>query len=199
MIKIDRLIVFAILCYTLSGCATKLTFTEIKDKINASYTAHFEGDVEYMIKHTPKKYVEEYGENGLRKKLLKIFNDKRENPPYYNDIGDLKIQDRNKCNSTIFYKVKYLLDKSEFTPYLDSTALELNYKEYGKENVSFLPNVKILQIRMTKEEILILDKDRIWKLLNYDSNMEYLNRYFGNGFSECIHSKVDSSNYLPLW
>jgi len=181
----------------LTSCAPKLTFTEIEEKINASYTAFHEGDVEYMLKNQPKQALKEYGENGYRKNLLKVFNGKRTNIPQFNDIGELRIQDRNKCNSTYFYKVKYLVDKAEFTPYLDSTALELNYKEYGKENVNFLSNAKILQTRLKKEEILIFDKGRKWILLDYDSNMEYLNRYYGDGFSECIKSKVDSSNYLP--
>jgi hypothetical protein len=174
-----------------------LTFTEIEEKINASYTAHFEGDIEYMIQNNPKQAVKEYGEDGLRKNLLKVFNGKRTNIPRFNDIGELRIQDRNKCNSTYFYKVKYLVDKTQYTPYLDSTALELNYKDYGKENVFFNSNSKFLQIREKKERVLILDKGRNWILLDYDSNMQYLDRYYGDGFSECIKVKVGSSNYLP--
>jgi len=189
--------IFTVLCYTLTSCAPKLTFTEIEEKINASYTAFHEGDVEYMLKNQPKQALKEYGENGYRKKLLKVFNGKRKNIPQFNDIGEVRIQDRNKCNSTYFYKVKYLVDKTQYTPYLDSTALELNYKNYGKENVFFHSNSKFLKVREKKERILIFDKDRKWKLYEYYSNMEYYNRFYGEGFSDCIKSKVDNSDYLP--
>jgi hypothetical protein len=197
MIRHNRLMIFTVFFYTLTSCAPKLTYTEIEEKINARYTAFHEGDIEYMLENLPKKGLQEYGEDGYRKKLLKVFNGKRKNIPQFNEIGDLRIQEINKCNSTYFYKVKYLVDKAEYTPYLDSTALELNYKEYGKDNVNFLSNAKILQTRLKEEEILIFDKGKKWILLDYDSNMEYLDRYYGDGFSECIKVKVDSSNYLP--
>lgn len=61
----------------------------------------------------------------------------------FSDVGDLRIQDINKCNSTHFYNVKHIIDKTQMTPYLDSIALELNYKSYGKENVNFDSNSKI--------------------------------------------------------
>jgi len=181
----------------LNSCSPKLSITKIEKRINANYTAFHEGNVEFMLKNKPKKGLKEYGESRYRKMLLDVFNGKRKNPPHFSDIGDLKIQDRNKCNRTYFYKVKYLIDKTQHTPYLDSIALKLNYKEYGKENVNFLPKVKILQIREKKKQILLFDKGKKWILLEYNSNMKNLNRYYGEGFSKCIKSKVESSEYLP--
>ncbi len=87
-----------------------------------------------------------------------------------------------------YYIVKYGVHKSELTPHIDSIALRLNYKKYGKENVFFNPNSKKLEVIEKKFEILYLDKDRVWKIVNYSSDMKYLNRYFGKGFSECIKS-----------
>ena len=200
MIKQNRLILFIIIIQTFGSCAPKLTFTEIEDRINANYIAFNENDIEYEFNNTPVKYIMGYGEEGFRKKLQKIYESRKKskNRPLFNDIGNLRIQDINKCNSTYFYKVEYEVDKVQMTPYLDSIALEHNYKNYGKENVNFNPNSKILQIREKKEQILILDKDKEWKLLNYnDSEMQYLNKYYGKGFSECVQRKVTNSEYLP--
>ena len=86
------------------------------------------------------------------------------------------------------------------TPYLDSTALELNYRNYGKENVNYNPNSKILQTRLQEESILIFDKDNEWKMLSFkDFDNQLYDRLFGKGFSECLKSKVDNSEYLPYW
>ena len=202
MIKQNRLILFIIIFQTLSSCAPKLTFTEIKERVNADYIAFNENDVEYEFNNTPVKYLKGYGEEGFRKKLQKTYESrkKRKYPLLFDDIGDLRTQDINKCNSTYFYKVKYIVDKAEMTPYLDSIALERNYKSYGKENVNFNPNSKILQTRLRKESILILDKDKIWKILNFtDFDNELYDRLFGKGFSKCVKSKVDNSEYLPYW
>ncbi|MCT4697515.1 hypothetical protein, partial [Tenacibaculum haliotis] len=157
-IKQSNIFILCLLYFTLYGCAPKLTYTEIENRINKDYNAFNDGNVEYEMKNTIKKYLKEYGKDGFRKMIKKRYSN-RGNHPYFN-VGSIKIQDRNKCNSTYFYNTKYTVDKSEITPYIDSTALKLNYKEYGRENVNFNPNSKILQIRMEKKGILIFDKDR---------------------------------------
>jgi hypothetical protein len=202
MIKQNRLILLILIIQTFSSCAPKLTFTEIKERVNADYIAFNENDFNYEFNNTPVKYVKGYGEEGFKNKLQKIHESRKKNkfPPLFNDIGDLRTQDINKCNSSYFYKVKYIIDKAQMTPYLDSIALELNYKSYGKDNVSFNSNSKILQIRLKKESILIFDKDKTWKLLNYKSfDEQSYDIYFGKGFSECVKKKVDNSDYLPYW
>jgi len=196
-VKLLRFLVLPLMFCAFTSCSPTLTFTEVEERINSDYTAFNEGNVEYEVGNTPKKYLKEYGENGVRKKIQEIYSD-RKYPSSFGVIGELKIQDRNKCLSTYFYKVKYLVDKVQMTPYLDSTALKLNYKSYGKKNVKFNPNSKILQIRLTKEEILIFDKDRKWKLLPFDNfDSQLFDRIFGKGFSECIKSEVGNSEYLP--
>jgi len=202
MINRYQLILLIIIFQSTLSCAPKLTFTEIKERVNRDYIAFNENDIEYEYKNTPIKYLKEYGEEGFRKKLQEIYElrKEREYPIIFDDIGSLKTQDINKCNSTYFYKVKYVVDKAEITPYLDSTALELNYKSYGKENVSFNPNSKILQIRLEKESILVYDRDNVWKMLDYKNiDDEIYDRLFGKGFSKCVESKVENSKYLPYW
>jgi hypothetical protein len=204
ILKIKQIKIFIIILtyFCLNSCAPILTFTEIESRVNESYKAFNENNIEYEFKNTPIKYLKEYGEKGYKKKLLEIYELRKNNkyPPNYSEIGSLRIQAINKCNSTYFYKVKYLIDKTQHTPFIDSTALALNYKEYGRKNVNFLPKVKILQVREKKEEILILDKDRKWKLLTFNnSDMKTYDLYFGKGFSKCIKSKVSSSDYLPYW
>ena len=200
MINKYQLFLLIIIFQTISSCAPKLTFTEIKERVNKEYIAFNDNDIEYEYDNAPVKYLKEYGEEGFRKELQQIYElrKEREYPIIFSDIGDLKVQDLNKCNSTYFYKVKYRVDKAQMTPYLDSTALELNYKNYGKKNVSFNPNSKILQTRINKESILIFDKDKIWKILSFtDFDSKLFDRLFGKGFSECLKSKVENSEYLP--
>ena len=202
MTRHNKLILFIILFYTMNSCAPKLTFTEIEKKINENYIALSENNIEYEFKNTPVKDIKKYGEEEFREKLEKIFK-LRENSKYpisISSVGDLKIQDIHKCNSTYFYNVRYLLDISQFTPYLDSIALERNYKKYGKENVHFLSNAKILETRQKKEAILIFDKDKEWKLLKFSNLDEQMyDTYFGNGFIECIQTEIDDSDYHGYW
>ncbi len=195
-----QLIFLIIIFQIIISCTPKLTLTKIEESVNKKYIAFNKNDMEYEYNNIPVKYLKEYGEDGFRKKLLKISESKKKNkyPIIFNEIGDLKVQDINKCNSTYFYKVKYLVDKAQMTPYLDSTALERNYKSYGKENVYFNPNSNILQTRLRKESILIYDKDKVWKLFNYEGfYKQSYDRYFGKGFSKCVKTKVDNSEYLP--
>ncbi|MFZ2283796.1 MAG: hypothetical protein WAV86_07970 [Lutibacter sp.] len=196
MRKNTGILFFCLFFWIMNSCSPKLNITEIEERINKDYTAFNDGDVEYEIKNTSKKYLKLRGEDGLRKNLVESYSN-RKNPPYFGKIGDLALQDRKKCNSTYYYYVKYKVNKSEFTPYLDSTALQLNYKIYGKESVYFNSNSKILEVIEKKSRILYLDKDRVWKLENYSSDMKYLNRYFGKGFSECVHSNVENSEFIP--
>ena len=186
MIRKNQLILLIIIFQSLYSCAPKLTFTEIDERVNKEYIAFNEDDIEYNYYNTPVKYLTEYGEEGFRKKLQKTYESRKKSkyPVLFNDIGELRVQDINKCNSTYFYKVKYIVDKAQITPYMDSIALERNYKSYGKENVSFNPNSKILQTRLRKESILILDKDKVWKLLNFtDFDNQLYDRLFGKDFS----------------
>ncbi|MGM1057538.1 MAG: hypothetical protein ACQEWG_16750 [Bacteroidota bacterium] len=198
----SRLICFIVVFQTLAGCAPKLTFTEIEKRVNLDYTAFNENDIEYEFQNTPVKYLKEYGEEGFREKLQKIYDLRKTSkyPIFFDRIGDLRIQDIDKCNSTYFYKVKYVVDKVQMTPYIDSTALERNYKSYGRNNVRFNPNSEILEIRLTKKSILVFDRDKEWKLLDYEDFDEQLyNRLFGTGFSDCLTAKVKESDYLPYW
>ena len=70
--------------------------------------------------------------------------------------------------------------------------------EDSKNSVSFNPNSKFLQTRLRNERILIFDKDKVWKLLEYKYLDEQMyDTYFGKGFSKCVKTKVDNSDYLP--
>ncbi len=71
-----RLIIYCFLYYTLYGCAPNLSISQIDQKINKNYTALFEGDVNYLLKNTPKKYLKEYGEDGFREELTKIYKNR---------------------------------------------------------------------------------------------------------------------------
>ncbi|WP_136482346.1 hypothetical protein [Cognatitamlana onchidii] len=201
---INKLQLISILLIFLSffNCAPKLTYIEIKEKVNNKYIALNEKDFEYEYNNLPEKYIMEYGEEGLIKKLQETYELRKKDkfPITYDDIGDFKIQPINKCNSTYFYKVKYIVDKVQMTPYLDSLALERNYKNYGKENVSFNSILKILEVRLYKEDILIFDKDKVWKLLAFkDFDSQLYDRLFRKGFSECVKTKIDNAEYLPYW
>ena len=185
-----KLLICFIIFGTSFGCSPKLTITDIENRINRDYTAFNEGDVEYFVNNTPKKSLKKYGKEGYRKKLKKIYNEKSDYPLEFSEIGDLHVQDRKKCNSSYYYKVKYIVDKTKMTPYMDSTALMLNYKDYGKQNVSFNTNSKFLQIRQFMSKVLVFDKDRRWKLLGYEKyNIQSLNDDYGIGFCECIQKK----------
>lgn len=143
--KYVKILCLSLLFGSLTCCSPKLNYTEIKERINADYSAFNEGNIDYELQNIPKKYVKEYGEKGLKEKLHRIYSN-RTNPLNFGEIGELRIQERNKCNSIYYYKTKFTVDKIEFTPYLDETVLERNYKSYGKENVSFNSNSKMLQI-----------------------------------------------------
>lgn len=183
MMNYSKLLAYCLLICIFYSCAPKLSISEIELRINKKNTASFEGDVEYLLKNTPKKYLKEYGESLFREKLTKIY-DNRKYPIGYSDIGELAIQDRNKCNSFYYYKVTYKVTKAQMTPYLDSTALKLNQDKYGKKNVIFNSNSKILHVTEDKNSILIFDKDRKWKVLNLDK--KNLDKYYGGGFSKCL-------------
>ncbi|MEN3325193.1 hypothetical protein VP395_15790 [Mariniflexile soesokkakense] len=189
-----RLPIFCLLFFVFFGCSPKLNISELQNRINTHYTATNENNVEYFYKNIPTKYIKEYGEEGLRKKLHKMYVENK-NEAFYDEIGQLAVMERHKCNSTYYYKTKYTVDKVEHTPYLDSIALKRNQKEYGIEHVNFNPNSKILQVRQKKESILLFDKkSKEWIFLDYDSDMKHLNKYFGNDFSDCL--KTNNSNYI---
>ncbi len=181
-----RLIAYCILFLGIYSCSPKLPIFEIEEKINDDYTAHFEGDIEHMIRDTPTKLLKKYGEKGLRKKLMLVFNDSREYPVGYSNIGELDVKREGKCRSYRYYDVTYLVTKSQMTPFIDSTALKLNYKEYGKENVYLNPSSKILHVTERKHTILVYDRDKNWKILSYD--IKFLEEAFGKKFSDCLES-----------
>jgi hypothetical protein len=184
-----RYILYIILFCSFLSCARKLNVSEIKLKINSRNTALFEGNVDQIVKNTPKKYLKTYGESSFRELLTKVYSNKKD-PILYSNIGDLHIQDNGKCNSYSYYKVTYRVRSSQMTPYLDSIALLRNEKKYGEENVTFLYNSKILEISEEKSEILIFDKDHRWKIINYD--METLLENYGSKFLDCIE-KVENN------
>lgn len=167
----------------LSSCNSSLSFFEIEERINEYYTAMSNGNIDYEINNLPKKYLLDIDVSMVKEKLQKLHNN-REYPKAYSNIGELKITKEGKCNSHYYYKVRYEVKVAQMTPYLDSNALEFNYTKYGKENVSFKDNSKILQITKNDEKILIHDKDKNWKILNIYK--ESLNTYFGENFSDCI-------------
>ena len=84
----NRLMIFIVLCCTLSSCAPKLTFTEIEKRVNSSYIAFNENDIEYSFNNTPVKYVKDYGEEGYRKKLQRFYESRKKNeyPPLFSDV-----------------------------------------------------------------------------------------------------------------
>lgn len=202
MNNILKLITCSFITISFIGCAPKLTYTEIYNLTNAQYVAFNENNIQYDYDNTLSKYIKEYGEEGYRKKLEKI-NESRinnEHKPIYNDIGDLKIQDLNKCKSTYFYKVKFIVDKAQMTPYLDSIALQNNYKIFGKNNVHFDSKTKILETRLRNEQVLILDRDKKWKVISLKSfEKDFYDRYYGKGFSKCVIGKSENSEYLLYW
>jgi len=159
-----------------------LNIYEIERRINKDNTALLDGDVDYLLKNTPKKYLKEYGESEYKERLSKIY-DNRKYPVGYSNIGELDIEDRQKCNSYYYYKVTYKVTRAQMTPYLDSTALKRNHKEYGEENVIFNSNSKILHITKYRNKILIFDKDREWKVLVLDE--EILDDNYGDEFWVC--------------
>lgn len=181
--KYKSLLIWFLVCITLYSCTPELKVYEIEQKINKYNIASYEGNIDYLLKNTPKKAIKTYGKKYSREYLHKLY-DKRDYPIYYNDIGDLVVQNRKKCNSYYIYTVDYIVDEFQMTPYLDSTALKFNQTEYGKEHVYFNSNSKILQIRKSKSKILIFDKDKRWKVL--DDNIQYLDDNYGTGFSDCI-------------
>ncbi|WP_158319150.1 hypothetical protein [Aequorivita sinensis] len=156
---------------------------EIEKKINEYNSASFKGDIEYQIKNTPKEYLNKNSISSIREKFDNIYNN-RKFPMGYSNIGELEVQKQGKCNSSSYYKVEYKVTTAQMTPYLDASALEFNYSKYGKENVSFNPNSKILHITKQDTKILIYDSDGEWKILNLDKKT--LNQYFGNNFFNCI-------------
>jgi len=166
------------------GCASNLSVFEIEDRINEYNTAMSNDDIDYTISNLPKKYLHDNDVSMVKEKLQKLYNN-REYPKAFSNIGELKILKEGKCNSHYFYKVRYKVKVAQITPYLDSTALEFNYSKYGKENVSFKDNSKILQITKNDKKIIVNDVDRNWKILNY--NRESLNKYFGNDFFNCTN------------
>ncbi len=184
-----KLLIYCLLFCAFYSCIPKLNISEIELRINNDNTLLFEGDVEYLMKNTPKKYLREYGKTAYREKLTKIY-DNRPYPVGYSNIGELVIQDRDKCNSFYYYKVTYKVTEVQLTPYLDSTALKRNQKKYGKENVFFNSNIKSLHITGVKNKILIFDKDREWKVLNL--NEEFLDENYGDGFSKCLKPDTQS-------
>ena len=199
---LNKILILIISLFTFISCAPKLTFTEIKEKINKNYEAFNENDVEYEFNNTPTKLLKEYGEDGYRNKLEQVYELRKnsKNRAHYDKIGALRIQEINNCNSTYFYKAKYTIDKVQVAPYLDSITLERNFQNYGRKNVNFNTNSKMLEIREQKEGLLIFDKDKNWKFitdLNFDE--EILNRLYGKEFSKCVKSKVEKSVYLPYW
>ncbi len=181
--KVIKFSFFAILVIC-SNCAPKLNLYQIEKKINIDYEADFQGDIEYMLKSIPVKDIDRNGIERYRKAFKNIYNNKRKYPVNYSDIGELDVKGNGKCHSYNYYDVTYLVTKSQMTPYIDSSALERNYKKYGKENVYFNKSSKILDITERKHKILVLDKDRVWKILSYD--IKSLEESFGDKFAKCI-------------
>jgi len=188
-----KLLVYCLLICIFYSCVPKLSISEIELRINKKNTASFEGDVEYLLKNAPKKYLKDYGESDFREMLTKIY-DNRKYPIGYSDIGELAILDRNKCNSFYYYKITYKVTKAQMTPYLDSTALKLNQDTYGKKNVIFNSNSKILHVTECKTSILIFDKDRKWKILDLDKEKS-LDKYYGDRFYKCLKTHLVKSKY----
>lgn len=180
-----KLLIYTFLFCTFFSCSPKLKIYEIEKKINENHIDLFEGNVEALLKNIPKKYSKEQGENNLRERLNKRYKN-RKYPIRNSQISGLNIQNEGKCNSYKYYKVDYVFDKSQMTPYLDSIALKRNEEKYGKKNVNFNPNSKILHIRHKKTKILILDKDENWKILNL--NKQSLSDNYGVKFWNCIKS-----------
>ncbi len=192
MIK-HKLLIYCLLYFTLYSCSPKLKITEIEQIVNENNRASFEGNIEYLLKNMPKKYLKEFSEKAVREKLIKKYKN-RDYPVAFSQIGELVVKDRNRCNSSYYYEIRYKVTTSRMTPYLDSTALKLNQNNYGKENVTFNPNSKILHITKEKPKFLIFDNDKNWKLLDIDK--ESLNKYYGKEFLECtqLSNEVNGSD-----
>ncbi len=185
-----RLTTYIISLMIFYNCSPKLNPYEIEVKINEKNTAHFEGNIDYMIKNLPVKELKAYGEDGVKSKLSKVFNSNRKYPISYRDIGELKVLSNGKCGSYPYYNITYRVTKVRMTQYMDSTALALNYKNYGRENVTYNPNSKILHVTEYNEAILIFDKDKNWKVLGFDKN--YIKLIYGKEFANCVESSFNA-------
>lgn len=184
--KYKKIITYSFIFCLFYNCSPKLKVYEIEQKLNENHEALFKGDIEALLKNIPKRYMIEQGEDNLRKVLVKRYSNVKY-PIRNSEISNLNILDKGKCNSFYYYKVNFISDKSQITPYLDSIALKLNEEKYGREHVSFNPNSKILQIREKKTKILVLDKDKNWKILNLDG--QSLSENYGEKFWFCIEKE----------
>ena len=170
-----------------SACAPSLTIYQIEKKINNNYKAFVDQNIDHMVENTPKEYLEAYGKKEVKEKLTKIFKNKGESTKVYNKISSLHVRGRLKCNKYYFYTVSYKVKSTEYTPYIDSTALALNINNYGKKNVQLegvRPNI-FLTITKSEEEILIYDKDKKWKILHLNQEKS-IDKYYNHLFSKCL-------------
>jgi len=187
MKNVLNLLFYFLLFQIIISCAPKLYIYEIENKIKEDNIAMSRGDVEYIFDNMPKKYVKEYGKVGLREKLMKIYKNKNYPLFAYMNIDKLDVHSVDKCNSYYYYKVIYRVTKMQFTPYLDSTALLLNKKIYGPNNVKFDSISNNLYVTRKENKVLIFDKDKKWKIFSI-KNASYLDKYYGVGFFDCINS-----------
>lgn len=155
-------------------------------------TAISENDIEYTVNNTPYKYWKSYSKEGIRANLKKNYTI-GEVSVVFGEISGLKVQNKKRCNSFNYYYYYYyyatfFVQEAWYAKYLDSTALEFYYQEYGKNNVNFNSNSKILTIVDTKKKVVIFDKDRKWKVLII--NDEFLGKNYGEDFSDCLKSSL---------
>jgi hypothetical protein len=164
-------------------CSPRLNYNEIASKVNRINQSELGERADAIIGNTPSAFYEQRDKESRKKELTKLFenSDLKIN---YSDIKNLVVDSRKKCNIVFYYKIRYEVTRSEFAPYLDSTALSFNYKNYGKENVIFNDSSKILTTSRTEDKILIFDDDKSRKILELTSS--HLDRYYGNGFSQCV-------------
>ncbi|WP_075342036.1 hypothetical protein [Tenacibaculum agarivorans] len=186
MLKI-RSLALGLIFFSFFSCSQKLNLIQIEKKINERYRASFEGDIECLMNNVPIKVLKDLGDKKIREDYKSIYEEKDEFPVFVSEISELKVNDEGKCESYRFYDVNYKVTKTTKTPYLDSTALKLNYKNYGKENVSFNSDTKILKVNQIQSFMLVLDKDYKWKVVPND--LKILASSFGDNFSKCIEKK----------
>lgn len=93
--KLMKILFYSLFLYIFLSCSPTLNIGELEQRINSHYAASTVGNFEYFYKNTPANYIKEFGEHVVRKKLYEMYGDV-ENPEFFNDIGELHVQDIKK-------------------------------------------------------------------------------------------------------
>lgn len=176
-----------LIAFIIYGCSPYLSDSKIIEKVNNAFQVTLDERADFTVQNTPSAYFDlnKKDRDVLKKEYAQFYRDQSADTDIsWSDIKDVHVSDRLKCNNQLYYKIKYNYTKTEITPYLDSTALSLNIESYGKENVFFDKLSSVLTLNITEESIIVLDKDKSWKILPIEGVDN--DTYYGTGFSKCV-------------